>query len=241
VGKLVAESKKTVTGLIAEGFKQNWGEKTVVDKFSKAVAESILSLHELVSTVSERSEYINSIVQTLGTCPLESEVLQEKLRSIQEVIDEFDLKNVSNLHIWVPELNKQLENVFAKRLEVLVKEWVAEFLSYKSLEEEGAHKLLKDATRHELKTENNVFYLDPPMEFAKFSWLQEFHRTLGIICSLPKLGATRYMTSLASRSSVENFESVLQKVPASVLKVAYSEIYRVFKEAEQYIGIWLNY
>lgn len=70
VGKLVAESKKTVMNLITEGFTQSWGEKTVVDKFSKSVAESVLSLHELVSTVSEKSEYINSVVQTLNTCPL---------------------------------------------------------------------------------------------------------------------------------------------------------------------------
>jgi len=109
------------------------------------------------------------------------------------------------------------------------------------LEDDNARKLLKDATRHELKTENNVFYLDPPMEFAKFSWLQEFHRTLGVICSLPKLSATRYMTSLATRTAAENFETVLLKVPAEVLKNAYTEIYRVFREAEAYIKQWLNY
>lgn len=116
IGKLVAESKKVVMSLIAEGFNLNWGEKTVVDKFSKSIAESVLSLHELVSTVSEKSEHIGSVIQTLNTCPLENEILTEKLKTIQDIIDEFELKNVSNLHTWVPELNKQLEVVFAKRL-----------------------------------------------------------------------------------------------------------------------------
>jgi len=31
--------------------------------------------------------------------------LNEKLKVIQEIIDDFSKKEVSNLHIWVPELN----------------------------------------------------------------------------------------------------------------------------------------
>ena len=46
---------------------------------------------------------------------------------------------------------------------------------------------IESGMRHEIKSENNVFYLDPPLEHAKFCWLQEFHRTIGIICSLPRL------------------------------------------------------
>jgi hypothetical protein len=45
---------------------------------------------------------------TFNNCPMEADVLNEKLKSIQDVIDEFSLKDVSNLHLWVPELNKQL-------------------------------------------------------------------------------------------------------------------------------------
>ena len=51
-------------------------------------------------------------------------------KQIQEVIDDFSKRDVSNLHIWVPELNSQLEVIFSKRLEVLVQEWVKEFISY---------------------------------------------------------------------------------------------------------------
>lgn len=85
------------------------------------MAEAILSLHELVSIVTEKCEYINSVMLTFNNCPMEADVLNEKLKSIQDVIDEFSLKDVSNLHLWVPELNKQLEGIFIKRLEVLIK------------------------------------------------------------------------------------------------------------------------
>jgi len=44
-----------------------------------------------------------------------------------------------------------------------------------------------EGIRLELKSENNVFFLDPPLEHAKFVWTQEFHRVVGLICSLPRL------------------------------------------------------
>ena len=87
---------------IAEGFNTHWGERIVLDRFTKNLAESILSLHELVSVVTEKHEHINSVMQTFNNCPIEAEVLHEKLKSIQDVIDEFSLKDVSNLHLWVP-------------------------------------------------------------------------------------------------------------------------------------------
>lgn len=39
---------------------------------------------------------------------MKSEVFQEKLNSIQEIINDFTGRQVSNLHIWVPELNAQI-------------------------------------------------------------------------------------------------------------------------------------
>jgi hypothetical protein len=60
----------------------------------------------------------------LSNCPLKEDVLNEKLKIIQEIIDDFSKKEVSNLHIWVPELNEQLEGIFAKRLDLLIKEWL---------------------------------------------------------------------------------------------------------------------
>lgn len=84
----------------------------------------VLDLHELQSFVSEKYETINAIIQSFITCPMNSEVFAEKLNSIQEIIDEFSLKQVSNLHVWVPDLNTTLEGIFAKRLETLVIQWV---------------------------------------------------------------------------------------------------------------------
>jgi hypothetical protein len=62
---------------------------------------------------------------------MKSEVFLEKLNSIQEIINDFTGRQVSNLHIWVPELNAQIEKIFSKRLEILVQEWIGEFKNFK--------------------------------------------------------------------------------------------------------------
>ena len=79
-----------------------------MEKYSKNLAEVVLELHELQSLVCEKYEIISSTIQSLTTCPLKEEVLNEKLRVIQEIIDDFNKNDVSNLHVWVPELNTQL-------------------------------------------------------------------------------------------------------------------------------------
>ena len=96
--------------------------------------------------------------------------------------------------------------------------------------------------RHEIKSENNVFFLDPPLEHAKFCWLQEFHRIIGIICSLPRLEADQYSVSLGNRErGDENYESVLFKIDEKIIQKAYDEVFRIFKDAEEYLKIWFNY
>ena len=87
------------------------------DKLSHPfLAEVVLELHEMQSLVCDKYELITSTIQSLTTCPLKEETLTEKLKIIQEIIDEFSKREVSNLHIWVPELNLQLESIFVKRL-----------------------------------------------------------------------------------------------------------------------------
>lgn len=151
--------------------------------------------------VCEKYEVIESTIQSISSCPLKENVLSQKLETIQEVIDDFNKRDVSNLHVWVPELNIQLEVIFAKRLETLVQDWVKEFVNFTNSEDQDERNVnyITEEMRLELKSENNVFFLDPPLEHAKFTWIQEFHRIVGLICSLPRLEANKYEGSLSKK------------------------------------------
>jgi dynein heavy chain 1 len=131
-----------------------------------------------------------------------------------------------------------------RRLEALIKEWVNEFVSFTTGEdqEESKFTFVTEGMRLELKSENNVFFLDPPLEHAKFVWTQEFHRIVGLICSLPRLESDKYQGSLVKKEKgKENYENVLFKVNPDVLESAYREVFNIFQNAEDYLKIWFNY
>jgi dynein heavy chain 1 len=108
-------------------------------------------------------------------------------------------------------------------LEELIQAWVSEFKNFKEIEDQESNKIVHEGMRHEIKSEKNVFYLDPPLEHAKFCWLQEFHRIIGTICELTRLEADPYSGSLGTREKrLENYENVLQRINPDVLQKAYN-------------------
>jgi len=42
------------------------------------------------------------------------------LKEIQKIIGDFDLDDLSNLEVWVAELNEKIESILVKRLETLL-------------------------------------------------------------------------------------------------------------------------
>jgi dynein heavy chain 1 len=80
--------------------------------------------------------------------------------------------------------------------------------------------LIEGPTIHELKLQDQIIYIDPPIEYAKYTWLQELHKLLGSICCLPRLEANRYETNIkdAKRDGPwgspkdNNYFAVLRKV-----------------------------
>ena len=86
----MADKKTTVMKCIKEGFDTCWNENNKnVERYSKNLAEVVLDLHELQSLVCEKYEIISSTIQSFANCPLKEEVLSEKLKVIQEIIDDF--------------------------------------------------------------------------------------------------------------------------------------------------------
>ncbi len=69
---------------------------------------------------------------------------------------------------------------------------------------------------------------------------------MGIICSLPRLEATRYETSNVGpkdqgRRDTNNYSSILKKISSDVLQGAYKKINSIISDSENYVKTWLNY
>lgn len=241
IGKLVALHRKEVLNTIAQGVHLCWNYKGQLPAFIKKFSERVLALEEAVQGLSEKTEQIHAILASLSHCEAEFSIFNDKLTQIQGFIDEFNFKDYSNLHLWVPELDAKIETILSKRLEDIINKWITEFTNWKNSEK----SVISEPTVHELKIQNQVIYIDPPMEYAKFYWLQSFHKQLGIICTLPRLEATRYenMNQMMKEQQRRDntYSSILRKIPQAILISAYEKISKTIDDAQKYVKTWLNY
>jgi hypothetical protein len=49
----------------------------------------------------QKTEYINQLLQEMTECELVKDNFESRLMKIQNVIEDFDLDDLSNLSIWV--------------------------------------------------------------------------------------------------------------------------------------------
>ncbi|KAJ2419923.1 dynein heavy chain, partial [Coemansia sp. RSA 2531] len=123
---------------------------------------------------------------------------------------------------------------------------------------------------HELRIRNQVMYLDPPLENARASWIQQLHAWLAAICQQRRPQAARYevvanadaddleydnlvleydpghrVTSAATvgnRSLVSSsYKDLLSRLPSNSLFEAYGSIEARTTQAASYVAIWLQY
>ena len=237
IGKLVALRHKEVLNTIAQGVDICWNYKGQLPAFIKKFSERVLAFEEAVQDLRVKTQQIYAIVASLSYCEAEFSIFNDKLTSIKGFIDELNFKDYSNLHILVSELDAQIENILSKRLEEIINRWIIEFINWKNSEK----SVIIEPTVHELKITNQIkLYLDPPMEYAKFHWLQSFHKQLGIICTLPRLEANRYEKMNNEQQRRDNtYSSILIKIPHVIL--AYEKINKNLEEAGKCVKTWLNY
>lgn len=66
---------------------------------------------------------------------------------------------------------------------------------------------------HEIRIQNQVIFLDPPIEYARATWIKQLHDWLGVVCRLRRIQSSRY-------------EIGLQMQGASVAETTYTSLVR---------------
>lgn len=106
-------------------------------------------------------------------CPLNREEFESRLATIQKIIGDFDLEDLSNLTFWVARLNEKVEEILTKRLEELLQSWIKEFTNY--ADEDTESNLIKNSMVLDLKLQNRQILLEPSLAEAKAFWYRELH------------------------------------------------------------------
>ncbi|SCV72617.1 BQ2448_4154 [Microbotryum intermedium] len=98
---------------------------------------------------------------------------------------------------------------------------------------------------HEIRIQNQVIYLDPPIERARQSWYSQLHRWLGVVCGLKRIQSSRYEIGLKLRSSAAqqhaNYMGLLNQLTDGTLEKPFALVEDKLQEISQYVNKWLQF
>jgi len=68
--------------------------------------------------------------------------------------------------------------------------------------------------------QNQVIFLDPPIEYAHSTWIHQLHDRVGTVCRLRRMQSSRYEIGLQLQGAavVETYISLLTHFPTNTLE-----------------------
>ncbi|KAB8342928.1 hypothetical protein FH972_022525 [Carpinus fangiana] len=228
-------------------------------QFVRDFAASVEILQSKTATLTIINETIQQSVARLRTCPYKAEAFQKEITEIQSAVDRLSLENYTNLHAWVGETNAALEAILLQRLEQALAVWTTSFdeaeglegqndISERPLSRDEDGRILEVTPRfetlvHEITMRNSVIYLDPPLDFARSSWLAQLQDWVGVVCDLRKIQASRYEINTTSRlreDQFPQFTDLLARCSSKLLSL-YKLVDAKVDEIAEYVGKWLQF
>lgn len=209
---------------------------------------------------------ISRTVDELGTCSCTTAAFAERLDSLQKTIDTLNLEGYANLDSWVGALDRRVEQKLVGRLRAVIDRWCGEFTKEvdsggrgdfstgsgltsrkkvavnESAGPDGALKL--DSLVHEVRIQNQVIYLDPPLEQARASWYRQLQDWLGVVCGLTRIQSSRYEIGLKIRSAAPedlNYSALLATLLDGALERPFALVEDKLRTIGAYVDKWLQF
>ncbi|KAF2458872.1 dynein heavy chain [Lineolata rhizophorae] len=226
-------------------------------QFVREFAATVSMLQLKTDTLASIDATVQKALSDLETCAYSHLAFKQNLDIIQRSVDQLNLENYANLPFWVAQMNSRIEAILLNRLVHAIMLWIEVFNEKEadsvvgrgfreaSVASEGqAAKTLPKLTRlvHEIIMRNQVIYLDPPLEFARASWLDQFQSWLGVVCTLQKIQASRYemRVNVSSDYVAEEFSDLPGRCTES-LSVVYTAVESKIRTISEYVDKWLQF
>ncbi|KAJ7243639.1 dynein heavy chain, N-terminal region 1-domain-containing protein [Mycena rebaudengoi] len=242
-------------------------------QFVREFASVISVLQDKTNNVIDLYKDILRAVEDLSTCSYTTEAFSELLGKVQAAIDRLNLEGYANLEQWVAELDKRIEGILLGRLVQIIQVWSGEFDRAADDGDTGTRRgdtlPLRDITNkrrgdkrgakeekfleanmvlkpvvHEIRIQNQVIFLDPPIEHARANWIRQLHDWLGVVCRLRRIQSSRYEIGLQMQGTIvteTTYTSLLTHLPDTVLARPFSLIELKVQQLKDYVGKWLQF
>ncbi|KIP08567.1 hypothetical protein PHLGIDRAFT_34940 [Phlebiopsis gigantea 11061_1 CR5-6] len=236
-------------------------------QFVREFASVVSVLQDKTNNVIDLYKDILRAVEDLSTCSYSSESFTELLSRIQAAIDRLNLEGYANLEHWVSELDQRIEKILLQRLTQIIQAFCSEFdrpedgdgrretaplrdsakrRGDKRVKDEKfleTHMTLKPIV-HEIRIQNQVIFLDPPIEYARKTWIQQLHDWFGIVCRLRRIQSSRYEIGLQMQGNAvaeTTYTSLLMRFPDSTLERPFALIEGKVQQLKEYVAKWLQF
>lgn len=236
---------------------------SVVSLFQDKTAELIEIQRDMHSTIDE-----------LAKCQYRTDAFAQRLQKIQDTIDKLNLEGYPNLEEWVGNLDRLIEDVLLRRLKSVSMAWCRAFVRPGSSPsgpnagsvrgDRGLQSIANGATgpvdgqagaapdqivlepiTHEVRIQNQVIFLDPPLENARASWFRQLHEVLSVVCCLNRVQSSRYEIGLQMRgkqqTTQQDYASLLTRFQDDSLTRPFVLIEAKLAEVGSYVSKWLQF
>ncbi|GJE97982.1 Dynein heavy chain N-terminala domain-containing protein [Phanerochaete sordida] len=236
-------------------------------QFVREFASVVSVLQDKTNNVIDLYKDILRAVEDLSTCSYTHEAFSELLTRIQAAIDRLNLEGYANLEHWVAELDQKIESILIQRLAQIIQVFCTEFDRTEDvdgrrelLQREPANKRRTDKRQkeekfleghmtlkpivHEIRIQNQVIFLDPPIEYARKTWIQQLHDWLGVVCRLRRIQSSRYEIGLQMQGNIAaetTYTSLLTRFPDNTLERPFSLIETKVQQLKEYVGKWFQF
>lgn len=247
--QLVAKMKREVQDQIAEGIGLVW-DSYKVENYVQGFSKIIYNFEDQVDELLAITEKVEALVESLGSCAYSHATFSEILTKIQNAVDDLSLQQYSNLGKWVAELDERIEAKLAVRLQAGVEAWTLALIGIKHDPDDNDQPIVNklggdpkiNELRHEIRITNQVIYVSPSIEEARYNLMQQLFAWQNVILTLNRIESTRYSVGL-DRSSVGPYKNILTLLPDGLkyLEAAYKTIEEQITLMHDYIQQWLAY
>jgi dynein heavy chain 1 len=223
-------------------------------QFVRDFAAATSLLQTKVATLISINATVEKAMKDLETCPYNKDAFQQNLEIIQKSVDQLNLENYANLASWVADMNARIESILHVRLNRAMALWI-EVFGNSDDEEDTRRPVIELAPGEvnevkptlarltlEITMRNQVIYLNPPVEHARASWLEQLQQWLAIICTLQKIKASRYEIRLEATkdTSANQFSDLPSRCTDSLIEV-YGAVEGKLREISSYVDEWLQF
>jgi len=97
---------------------------------------------------------------------------------------------------------------------------------------------------HEIRIQNQVIFLDPPIEYARATWIKQLHDWIGVVCRLRRIQSSRYEIGLQMQkasASETTYTSLSTRFTDDTLQRPFALVEQKAQQLKDYVAKWLQF